>query len=193
MTEEPEQPRRRVLIEGTGRRGEPRGGVARAADAPAVCVCPVLEASDWDGVESDWSDITFVRTSLAAVAGVPVGFDRARAELERHAEALGATIPPDAMLLIGEGRFRRTLLLEVDAAPATGDRIYRPGGFAYTRLVEAPWGELGRATKAFRAEATERYGRQPRGLYAWYLTCRVCSRDRNFETLLVAAYPDVGR
>lgn len=153
----------------------------------------MLEPAEWEGVESDWSDIAFLRTSVGAVAGVPIGFDRARSELETHARAIGATIPPDAMLLISEGRFRRTLLLEVEDPPADAPGIYRPGGIAYTRLVQAPWGELARATKLFRKEAFERYGREPRELYAWYLTCRVCSRERNFETLLVAAYPDVQR
>ena len=184
--------RRRVLIPGPkdGAGQQPAGGSGPASPgAPETCDCPELDPADWDGVESDWGDITFVATTVNAVAGVPVGFETARRALFDRAAALGATIPEGAMLLIGEGRFRRPLLLEVENVPDGERDVVRPGGVAYTRLVQAPWGELARAAKQLRAEAVERYGRQPSNIYAWYLTCRACSRERNFATLLVAHYP----
>lgn len=180
-------PSRRVLIDGNGkRRASPDIPVA---DAPEeMCNCPVLDRTDWDAVESDWSDITFLSTSVTAVAGVPVGFEAARAALFERAARLGLHVPQDPMLLIGEGAFRRKVLLEVEGE-ADDRAVVRPGGVAFTRLVEAPWGELKRAARRLREETEARYGRPPADVFAWYLTCRVCSRDRNFETLLVAHYP----
>ncbi|GIW12714.1 MAG: hypothetical protein KatS3mg062_0153 [Tepidiforma sp.] len=180
-----DEPRRRVLLPGNER----FPGTAETEDKGEPCECPFLEAEEWDGVESDWKDITFLSASVAAVAGVPVGFQGARSELQQRAAELGVVVPKDAMLLIGEGRFRRRVLLEVEPGELGADReLYRPGGFAFSRLVQAPWGELARAAKRVRNEAEQRYGRGPTALYAWYLTCRTCSRERNFETLLVAHY-----
>ncbi|MGE0598429.1 MAG: hydrolase [Dehalococcoidia bacterium] len=151
------------------------------------CDCPTLDREDWDEVESGWSDITFLKTTTAAVMGVPVGFDSARKELEAKAEALGATVPEDAMFLNGSGRFRRPIMLEVEGAPA-GKDIERPGGFAYSRLFEAPWGKLAKLADQTTQEATQKYGRKPDDVWVWYLTCRHCSKARNFETLIVAHY-----
>lgn len=171
-----------------------RGMPVRREDAvedpgpPAECACPRLQPDEWDAVESDWSDITFVKTMTSAVLGVPTGFDSARAELRRKAERAGATIPPDPMVLIGPGKFRRPLLLEVEDVRDDAKDIERPGGIVYTRLLPAPWGELGKAAEQVRKEAREKYGREPDDLWVWYLTCRECSRERDFETLVVAHY-----
>jgi hypothetical protein len=129
-----------------------------------------------------------VKTSTPAVLGVPVGFDSSRVELRKRAARVGASVPDDAMLLIGSGKFRRPILLEVEDAPEAAKDIERPGGIAYTRLVPAPWGELPRAVERVRNEASDKYGREPDDLWVWYLTCRLCSKERNFETLIVAHY-----
>jgi hypothetical protein len=39
-----------------------------------------------------------------------------------------------------------------------------------------------------RSIAAGRYGRPPDGLWLWYLTCRECSGERDFETLFFAHY-----
>jgi len=184
-------PRRKVLIAGVDARPAPESArLQQSGDRQPdeACNCPVLDATEWDAVESDWSDIAFLATNVNAIAGVPIGLDRAREALFARAAELGLRVPEDPMLLIGEGAFRRRVLLEVegDGAPTA---VVRPGGFAYTRLFEAPWGELKRAAGRFRDEAESRYGKPPDHIFAWYLTCRVCSRARNFETLLVAHYP----
>ncbi len=179
------EPRRRILIPG----GRPQAAPPGAGAVRQLCSCPQLEPGDWDGVESDWSDITFLRAAVKAFAGVPVGFDDARASLISRARTLALEVPDDAMLLIGEGRFSRPLLLEVEGDRSAAKDLVRPGGVAYSRLVEAPWGELAKAARRLRAEAQERYGRPPAALYTWYLTCRVCSHERNFETLIIAHYP----
>ncbi|HET7738827.1 MAG TPA: hydrolase [Tepidiformaceae bacterium] len=152
----------------------------------ATCECPRLEAEDWDRVESDWSDIQFASTSIAAVMGVPLGYDTARKELARKAMAAGAVVPEGAMLLVGEGRFRRPVMLEVEGAPAGARGFESPGGVAYTHLVSAPWGEMKRLMEAFEIEVRVQYSRGPDAMWAWYLTCRQCSSERGFETLLVA-------
>lgn len=152
------------------------------------CACPRLDAEDWDRVENDWSDITFVRASTNAILGVPVGFDSTRNDLKAIAERAGGTVPEDAMLLVGAGKFRRPILLEVEGVSPDAKDIYRPGGFAYTRLLEAPWGQLPKLTRQAEMEAREKYGRSPDSTWVWYLTCRECSRPRNFETLIVAHY-----
>ena len=156
--------------------------------APPDCDCPRLDPEDWDAVENDWSDIAFVKTSTSAVLGVPVGFDSSREELRKKAAKAGATVPEDAMLLIGSGKFRRPILLEVEDVADGAKDVERPGGIAYTRLVPAPWGELPRAVERARKEASEKYGREPDDLWVWYLTCRLCSKARNFETLIVAHF-----
>ena len=152
------------------------------------CDCPRLDPDDWDGVENDWSDITFVKTSTSAVLGVPVGFDSSRDELRKKAAKAGATVPEDAMLLIGAGKFRRPILLEVEGAPEGAKGIERPGGIAFTRLLPAPWGQLPKVVERTREEAHQKYGRDPDDLWVWYLTCRHCSKAREFETLIVAHY-----
>jgi len=176
--------RRRVRIDG-------KAPVRDAPETPAAladCDCPRLDPADWHDVESDWSDIAFVRSSTKAVLGVPVGYDTSRRELREKAEKLGATVPKDAMLLLGSGRFRRPIMLEVENAPANAKGIERPRGIAFTRLVEAPWGAMQQTVDNARDTARERYGRDPDDLWVWYLTCRQCSRERNFETLVVAHY-----
>ena len=87
--------RRRVRIDGKA----PNRDAQETPAALADCDCPRLDAEDWHDVESDWSDIAFVRSSTNAVLGVPVGYDAARRELRGKAERLGATVPEDAMLL----------------------------------------------------------------------------------------------
>lgn len=155
------------------------------------CECPVLDADEWDEVESDWSDIVFIRGNMRAAMGVPLGYGTKRLELERRAAELGAEAGLDAMFLLGEGRFSRPILLELEEDPG-GDAkdIYRPGGVAYTRLIPAPYGEFKKRADAFVEEATEEYGRHPDGLWVWYLTCRTCSAARDFETLFVAHYAE---
>lgn len=154
----------------------------------APCDCPVLEAGEWDGVESDWSDIAFVSSSTNAVLGVPVGFESSRDELRAKARKLGATVPDDAMLLLGPGKFRRPILLEVEDVPQGAKGVERPGGYVFTRLLPAPLGELNKVVDATRADALARYGRAPDDVWVWYLTCRNCSWARGFETLVVAHY-----
>ncbi|MBE7519363.1 MAG: hypothetical protein HS107_08965 [Thermoflexaceae bacterium] len=156
--------------------------------APSECACPRLDPADWHDVESDWSDIAFVKGAVSALLGVPVGYAGARAALEKKARAAGATIPPDAMFLLGSGRFRRPMLVEVEGADRRAKGIHSPGGVAYSRLVEAPWGEMRRVVEETREAAIARYGRRPDSLLLWYLTCRECSRERNFETLVIAHY-----
>ncbi len=156
------------------------------------CACPRLDPEEWDQVENDWSDITFARASTNAVLGVPIGYDGTRTELRRLAEAAGGTVPEDAMLLVGAGKFRRPILLEVEGAAADSKGIYRPGGIAFTRLLQAPWGQLPKLTRQTEMEARQKYGRSPDSTWVWYLTCRECSKPRNFETLIVAHYKDAG-
>lgn len=182
--------RRRVKVTDQGAPVQPAADAAEDGQeqAPESCDCPALDPEDWDEAESDWSDIAFVRTSTNAVMGVPVGYGGAREELEAKARAAGAEVPEGPMLLWGEGRFRRPLLLEVEGAPAGAKGIERPGGIAYSRLVSAPYGELRKVVDDTGLRAERRYGRKPDSTWLWYLTCRVCSRERDFETLVVAHY-----
>jgi hypothetical protein len=185
--------RRRVRLDKKGLPVSREDAAIQEADASGEdtdCACPRLDAEDWDQVENDWSDITFARASTNAVLGVPIGYDGVRAELREIAARAGGTVPDDPMLLVGQGRFRRPILLEVDEPQSDAKDIYRPGGIAYTRLLEAPWGQLPKLTKATTDEAEARYGRAPDNVWVWYLTCRECSRARNFETLIVAHYSD---
>ncbi|MGD9933853.1 MAG: hydrolase [Dehalococcoidia bacterium] len=152
------------------------------------CACPRLDAEDWHEVESDWSDIAFVEMALTSAAGVPIGYQGAFTKLSERARSIGATVPDEPMLLLGEGRFRRPVLLEVDGAPEKAKGLVRPGGVAYTRLVPAPLGEIRQVVNETNRKAAERYGRQPDSTWLWYLTCRYCSADRDYETLVVAHY-----
>jgi hypothetical protein len=141
-------------------------------------------------VESDWSDIAFLKTHARAVMGVPVGFSAARDELEGRAKSLGLTIPEDGMLLLGSGRFRRPILLEVEGARENTPGVERPGGIAFSRLVPAPMGEICKAVDETREIARDKFGREPAAVLVWYLTCRMCSAERDYETLVVAHYPE---
>lgn len=177
--------RRRVPVDQKRRR---RLAEESAPPPPADCSCPHLDRDEWHDVESDWSDITFLRGSVNALLGVPIGYDAARTALLARAGKLRLSIPEDGMLVLGAGRFRRPLLVEVEGADAGARGVYRPGGAAYTRLVEAPWGEMRKRVDEMRDIASQKYGRRPDDLWVWYLTCRICSRERNFETLLIAHY-----
>lgn len=157
---------------------------------PSDCDCPRLDHGDWDRVESDWSDIAFVKTATNAVLGVPVGFDVKRKELTAKAAKAGATVPADAMMLLGAGRFRRPMMLEIEDAPEKAKGIQRPGGLVYTRLLSAPWGAMQKMVDETETEAAEKYGRKPDALWVWYLTCRQCSKEREFETLILAHYKE---
>ncbi len=150
----------------------------QAHEIASDCDCPRLDPDDWDGVENDWSDISFVRTSTSAVLGVPVGFDGSREALRKKAAKAGATVPEDAMLLIGSGKFRRPILLEVEdalggkALTARRDRLHRQ--------LPAPWGSSeGCGTQPPGSAA--KYGRE-RTTSGWYLTCRLCSKARELRS-----------
>jgi hypothetical protein len=176
--------RRRVRVVDQGTVEQPDS----SPPAPPVCACPRLGRDEWHETESDWSDIAFLRSSIGAVMGVPVGYGSARHRLEREAAARGLTVPEDAMVLLGAGRLRRPLLLEVEDVPAGARGVARPGGVAYSRLVPAPLGEMKDALGQTRRRARERYGRKPDDMWVWYLTCRFCSAERDFETLFIAHY-----
>lgn len=178
MTEE----RRRVPVSRSG------SGRASEGDEPEACDCPNLDRNEWHEVESDWGDITFARIGIPAFFGVPIGFWRERRKLVARAEDAGA-VPEDAMLLMGPGRLRRRVMLEVEDADRSRREIVTPGGVVFTRLLPAPWGQMRTLVKETRAMARERYGRNPAAVWVWYLTCQRCSSDRNFETLFVAHYP----
>lgn len=185
-----ERKRRRVPV---GANGEP---VVQPVAIPVEdtedeewCDCPVLDPEEWDAVESDWSDITFLRATAKAMLGVPTGLGETRKELRARAQAQGATVPEDAMVLLGEGRFRRPVLLEVENASEDTD-VARPGGVAFTRIVEAPLGSIQKAVAGAVKDARQRYGRPPDATWVWYLTCRKCSGPRNYETLVVNHYRD---
>jgi hypothetical protein len=161
---------------------------ARGSDEPQPCDCPHLEAEDWDEVENDWSDIAFLKGATNAVLGLPVGYHSLTTELREKAVSLGLAIPDDPMVLLGEGKFRRALLLEVEAPPDVTRNIYRPGGIAFTRLAPGPPGKVGKLMEETRALARERYGKSPDAEWIWYLTCRECSAPREYETLVVLHY-----
>lgn len=180
---------RRVRLDKKGNRVGPAGdGLEIPAAAASDCKCPRLGRDDWHDVESDWSDIAFIETNITAVLGVPMGYANEKAALEGKAEKLGLTVPEDPMVLLGAGRFRRTLRLEVDGAKRGVKGVSFPGGFVYTRLEEVPWGEMQKAVDEMKDVATRKYGKAPHEILAWYLTCRSCSHERNFETLLIAHY-----
>lgn len=187
--------RKRVRVDGYP---EPPSRPAPAPTPPAetysealedeTCNCPRLEPEEWDGVESDWSDIAFVKTTASALLGVVSGLGGLRNELRGKADKLHVTVPDEPMFLLGSGQFRRPALLEVEDAAPGARGIECPGGIAFTRLVPAPPGKIRPVVRAVEAEAQERYGRSPDQTWLWYLTCRVCSERRNFETLVVAHY-----
>lgn len=152
------------------------------------CVCPRLDAVDWHRVESDWSDITFLKGSVGAALGVPIGWRGVSQGLRAQAGQLGATVPEDAMLLLGEGKLRRPVLLEVEYSGPARKEIVHPGGVAYSKLEPAPLGQMKRVVAETVAEARARYGRAPDATWLWYLTCHVCSGDRDFETLILTHY-----
>jgi hypothetical protein len=183
--------RHRVPVSKKGERAQPE-----LPELAETCDCPRLERDEWHEVESDWSDITFVQTSTTAVLGVPVGYESTRSDLQKKAAKLGVSVPDDAMLLMGEGRFRRPVMLEVEGAETGARGVVTPGGIAYSRLVPAPWGQIQRLVDETVDLAKERYGGPPDDLWLWYLTCRVCSKEREFETLIIAHYaqrrPDKG-
>ena len=154
------------------------------------CTCPELDPEEWHETESDWSEAPFIHTTVAAMMGVPLRFKHVRGKLEELAEAAGATVPDDAMLIFGPGKVRRQVMIEVevDGDPASRKGVHVPGGIAYSRLVAAPWGEMKRIARDTEAAAAERYGKKPDALWVWYLTCNICSAERNYETLFIAHY-----
>src|SRR5690606_9279348 len=128
--------RRRIRLDEQGR---PRQQPPKIdAEPEPDCDCPRLEQSDWHEVESDWADIAFLKSAVTAAAGVPVGLNAQRPKLRQLAEELGLPVPDDPMILLGEGKVRRPVLLEVEP---NGDvpGLYRPGGFTWSRLVPAPF------------------------------------------------------
>jgi hypothetical protein len=164
------------------------GTAVPPSEADSPCACPELDASDWHEVESDWSDIGFVKVHTTALVGVPLGFGGTRKGLVVRAKELNYNVPDDAMLLIGPGKFRRPVMLEVGVPPEATKGIVRPGGHVYTRLVSAPWGSMAKEMEETVRQARDKYAREPDATWVWYLTCSRCSGDRSFETLFVAHY-----
>jgi hypothetical protein len=155
-----------------------------------TCKCPLLDPDDWNAVESDWSDIQFLRGTTPAVLGVPLRFSATRDRLVKKAKQLGGKLPEDAMILVGNGKFRRDILVELDnnRKIPSNKKIFDPGGVSFTKIYEAPWGQMRNLMTEFETQATARYGRRPDKTWVWYLTCQICTTERNFETLFVAHY-----
>lgn len=154
-----------------------------------TCECPELDPEEWHETESDWSDIAFLKSTTTAVLGVPFGYQSTRDELRAKAKDLDLELPEGGMVLLGEGKFRRPVLVEIDVAQGTrGPDIFRPGGVAFTRLVPGKMGTLGKLLSETTGMAIGRYGRKPDNVWLWYLTCRECSEPRGFETLIVCHY-----
>ena len=154
------------------------------------CKCPRLDPDEWNAIESDWNDIRFLRGAAPALFGVPLRFEATRNTLVKTAKQLSGKLPEDAMILIGSGRFRREILIELDNLETIPDnkRIFAPGGFSFSKIYEAPWGQMRNLMTEFETQATARYGRRPDKTWVWYLTCQICTTERNFETLFVAHY-----
>jgi hypothetical protein len=161
--------------------------IAEESTDAEECACPRLDVDDWHEVESDWTDIQFLKSSLAAVAGVPIGFAGVRDKLAKEANAFGMAIPDSPMLLLGEGRLRRPVLLEVET-DVSHPNLVRPGGFAWSRVLPASFGQMKNLATETRKLAEQRLGRAPDDFWVWYLTCAVCSEARNWETMFVAHY-----
>jgi hypothetical protein len=153
-----------------------------------ACSCPHLDHDEWDVAENDWSDITFLKGTTTAVMGVPVSYSSLTTELREKAAQRGLVIPDDPMVLLGEGKFRRPLLLEVEAPDSETKDIYRPGGFAFTHVAPGPPGKVRDLLSESRKMAKEKYGRDPDAHWIWYLTCRECSGPRDYETLIALHY-----
>ncbi len=160
---------------------------------PIDCDCPHLDHMDWDEAENDWSDIAFLRGTTNAVMGVPFGYQSLTAELRAKAAKRGFVVPEDAMVLLGEGKFRRPLLLEVDVAPSETKDIYRPGGIAFTHIAPGPPGKVKDVLDETKMLAKEKYGRDADAEWIWYLTCRICSAAREYETLVALHYRKAGK
>ena len=156
--------------------------------ATEPCSCPELDQADWHEVESDWTDIAFVKVATTAFIGVPLGFGGTRKALARKARKHDYEVPEAAMVLLGPGKFRRPVMLEVDVPTDVTKGIARPGGHVYTRLVSAPWGSMGKEMDETVRQAKAKYSRQPDATWVWYLTCARCSATRDFETLFIAHY-----
>jgi hypothetical protein len=186
MSNRSSKQRRRVRVDRQATKGAAPPGPA-PVDAPPECDCPQLDFDDWHEVESDWSDIQFLKAALPAVAGVPIGYAGMRQKLAAEAAKLGLTVPDSPMVLLGEGRLRRPVLLEVETG-APHARVVQPGGVAWSRIVPAHFGDMKRLAAETRDMARARYGRDPGALWVWYLTCAVCSEARNWETMFVAHY-----
>lgn len=157
-------------------------------EEPIACNCPHLDHEEWDEAENDWSDIAFLKGTTNAVMGVPVNFQALTTELREKAAKRGYAVPEDAMILLGEGKFRRPLLLEVEVDASETKDIYRPGGIAFTHIAPGPPGKVGDLMTESRRMAKERYGRGPDAEWIWYLTCRHCSAARDYETLIALHY-----
>lgn len=166
-------------------------GPEAISQPPGVgCDCVALDAADWHEVESDWSDVAFLPMSVGAILGVPLGYQRMLKRIGRKTREVGLTVPEGAMMLVGQGRFRRPVLVEVEEAEGAQASavLVRPGGFAYSRLVPAAYGDLKRRFEETEEAAIARYGKPPDSMWTWFITCRQCSAERNFETLFVAHY-----
>ena len=106
--------RRRVSVD---KKNEPVQREVGANDAvdELDCPCPALDPGDWHEVESDWSDITFIRLHIPALFGVPLGYGKLKTRAREAAEKIGAVIPLDGMVLMGAGRLIRTVLVEAES------------------------------------------------------------------------------
>jgi hypothetical protein len=185
VSSRPSKKRRRVRVDAPPKRAE-----TPVEDVDVFeCDCPRLELDDWHEVESDWSDIQFLKSAVTAVVGVPIGYARIRDKLAGEAAGLGLTVPESPMLLLGEGRLRRPVLLEVETDRDDAN-VVRPGGFAWSRVLPASFGQMKALAAETRNLAAERYRRPPDDFWIWYLTCAVCSQARNWETMFVAHYRD---
>lgn len=178
-----------ALVDGsTGQSSQALEATEQEEEFPESCGCPVLDHADWHRVESDWSDISFLRLHAGAVFGVIANYQKLLDRVLAEAESVGLKPPDEPMVLLGPGKFRRPVLVEVEDTEETSVSLVRPGGFAYTQIVSAPPGQITDILAEAANTAGDKYGREPSAMWTWYLTCRKCSADREFETLFVAHF-----
>jgi hypothetical protein len=144
------------------------------------CDCPDLNPGLWHQQVHDWSSKRFVTAKAPSLFGVPVSYAgtkrRLRGKVERGEGDAG-------MVLIQAGKFLPSMLVEARGLEDAKPRFKR----VYTELVEAPWGKIGKAVQEAQGHCLGRHGRLPRKVYLQYLSCRLCSNERGFPTLIVAA------
>lgn len=162
---------------------QPVAAAAQAAPSPAMaCKCPVIDPTKWDGQKMQL-DKAFYKAFSPRILGMPFSFAIDLDRAMKGAKKKGYVVVENPMILDTLGMFMANVMVEVTGAD-TNDKsvVSLAGKEVYSKLSKREWKDI----KLDIADLEKELGHKPSELYAWWVACPKCVKDKEVKAILLA-------